>query len=376
MAGVVAEPLSAVCDMTSDEMRVALAGVAAFDGAVVLVPLMQRLALRLGITDLPGTGKIHTSPTPYLGGVAIALGALASSMLAPRLTAEEPAILMGAVLVGLAGLVDDVDHLRPAARVCVEAVAASLVFTFGVHVRIFSAPVDLLLTVGWLVLVANSFNLLDNMDGAASVVACVVGTAIAVAAMLAGQVLVGALAAAVTGACLGFLLYNWHPARIFMGDAGSLFVGFLLGTIALKLRLGGGPVSRTATLVLLVGAALFDTAVVVISRYRSGRPVHVGGTDHTAHRLLRAGLPVPVVLLIMATGAALSAGLGVVISRGAVSVVAVVLPLAGAALVALVALLRLPGYEDDAGPVPVARQVGRRPAKGRRASVPALPNDF
>jgi hypothetical protein len=140
--------------------------------------------------------------------------------------------------------------------------------------------------------------------------------ALAVAAVLGGQVLVGGMAAIVAGSCLGFLLYNWYPARIFMGDAGSLFVGFLLAALALKLRFPVGHLAGAAAVGLLAGLALFDTALVVISRVWHRRPIYLGGTDHTSHRLMRLGMSTPAVgvLLMVVTG--LCGAIGVAVGRG------------------------------------------------------------
>ena len=149
-----------------------------------------------------------------------------------------------------------------------------------------------------LVVLTNSFNLLDNMDSAAGAIAATIATALAVTALLEGQILVGGLAVVVASASLGFLVYNWHPASIFMGDAGSLFLGFLLAVIALKLRTGVGHFPSAVAAVLLVAPAVLDTTLVVISRVRSGRPIYIGGTDHSSHRLMLLGIGPRAVLAV------------------------------------------------------------------------------
>src|SRR5437588_3262416 len=320
-------------------LRVAALGLASFASVAALVPLVRGVALGYGITDRPGNGKIHTAVTPYLGGLAILLTALGVSSFLPEWSAQGVAILVGAAVVGIVGLVDDVRTLGPGPRLAIEAMAASLAFATGARLHLVNDPVDWFITVSWLVVLTNSFNLLDNMDGVAGVVATGTAVALAVAAALGGQVLVGGLAAIVAGSCAGFLLYNWHPARIFLGDAGSLFLGFILASLALKLRFAVGPVGHLVAVILLVAPALFDTTLVVLARWREGRPIYVGGTDHTTHRLLHRGLPTRSVAGVLAAGTALCATLGVAVGRGAVTPwVAAPIVLIGAAL--LLTLLR------------------------------------
>ena len=320
-------------------MRVAVLGIGSFLGVVALTPLARQVALRFGITDRPGHGKLHTKVTPYLGGVAILLTALVASSFLPSWSAQGVGILVGAAVVGLVGLIDDMRMLGPVPRLVTEVAAASLAFATGARVHLVNDPVDWVLTVTWLVILTNAFNLLDNMDGAAGVIASVTAVALTVTAALGGQVLVAGLAAIVAGCCVGFLLYNWHPARIFLGDAGSLFLGFLLASLALELRSTAGHRAVLAAVVLLAGPALFDTTLVVVSRVRAGRSIMVGGTDHTSHRLARMGLATPVVVGMLAVVTAVSCSLGVAVHRGALAPWAVV-PLAMLALIPMAVLLR------------------------------------
>jgi UDP-GlcNAc:undecaprenyl-phosphate GlcNAc-1-phosphate transferase len=200
----------------------------------------------------------------------------------------------------------------------------------------------------WIVVITNSFNLLDNMDAAAGSIASVIAAAIAVTALIEGQVLVGGLAVVIASACLAFLIYNWHPARIFMGDAGSLFLGFMLAVISLKLRMPVPHGASIVAVVLLVGPAVFDTMLVVISRVKHGRPIYIGGTDHTSHRLLLLGIPKVGVTAVLVIGTTMSCTLGVLVGQGVVSPW-VAVPLAGIpAVLALVYLLRMGIYTEDA----------------------------
>lgn len=342
-------------------------GAASFAGGIALVPLVRRVALRYDFVDGPRHDRLSQHATPYLGGVAIAATALVVSPFAPGWELEAGAVVLGALLVGTVGLIDDIRCLGPSSRLAVEVAAAAFAAAAGVRVQLFGGSIDVVLTVVWLVVITNSFNLLDNMDGAAGVIATVTGFALLTAATLEGQWLVAGLAAAVTGAVMGFLVHNWHPARIFMGDAGSLFLGYLLAAIALKLRF---PVSESAAVpavVLLTGPALFDTSLVVISRLRSGRSIFLGGKDHTSHRLLHLGLGIRSVALVLAAACALSTGLGVALGRGALPALPVAAGMSIASVLAVARLLRVPVYEEPALPVPAGALAGG----GRRPLVPA-----
>lgn len=335
--------------MNSQELVMLAVALLAFEAVVALVPLARRVAMAYAITDLPKPGKLHRAATPYLGGIAVAIAVIMPLPFLPGWQKEAAAILLGALLVCTAGLVDDIRTLGPSRRLAVEAAAASIAFAGGARVELVSGPVDLVLTVAFLVLLTNSFNLLDNMDGAMGIIGTTTAAALAAGAALQDQTLVGGLAAMVAGACVGFLVYNWHPAKIFLGDAGSLFIGFLLGAIALKLRFVVESPSRIAAVGLLVGPALFDTALVVVSRLRAARPIYVGGTDHTSHRLLMLGMHTRTVAVVLALGTGACAVLGLSVGRGllpAGPVLAAVVALGG---VALLALLRIPVYDRGAG---------------------------
>ncbi|HVF33138.1 MAG TPA: MraY family glycosyltransferase [Acidimicrobiales bacterium] len=320
--------------------EIAMLGGLALALSAVLVPLARRAALRLGITDRPAAGKHHAVPTPYLGGVAIAV-AVVGVLATQGWTGEVSALVGAALLVSCIGLVDDVRTARPAVRLAVETTAACIVFAAGARVEVFGGPIDLILTVIWLVGLTNAYNFLDNMDACAAAILCVSTTALLAAAALEGQYLVATLASVILGASVGFLLYNWHPARIFLGDAGSLFLGFLVSATALKIRFPTGHLPGFVAVVCIAGPALFDMTLVVISRVRAGRPVYIGGTDHTSHRLLRLGVSTRQVGVLFAVVTAATGSLGVAIGRGAVDWWFVSLPLLVAAAL-LTTLLRLP----------------------------------
>jgi UDP-GlcNAc:undecaprenyl-phosphate GlcNAc-1-phosphate transferase len=336
-----------------DEAQIAIAGASTFVLVAALVPVCRAVALRRGLTDQPSPRKWHGVPTPYLGGVAIACGSVASLLLLAGWRRQGATIVIAAGVISGVGLLDDVRTTTPRLRLVVEAAAAIAVAHAGARIQIFGDPLDLVVTVVFLVVFTNAFNLLDNMDGVAGSVGTATAIALAITALIEHQVLVGGLAVVVASGCLAFLLYNWPPARIFMGDAGSLFVGFLLAVIAVKLRTGVPRFASAVALALLLGAAIFDTALVVISRSRRHRPIFLGGTDHTAHRLRRIGIGPAATTGILVGGAAVSAGTGVGVAEGMVGPVVATLAIGVPASVALVALLRVPVYDDvlPSGPV-------------------------
>ena len=321
-------------------------GAAAFVVVATLVPLCRRIALARGIADQPGPGKAHATATPYLGGVAIALGASSCALFLPRWQGQGAAILGAAILLAALGLVDDLRTVRPIVRLAVEAGAAAVAVSAGARIQLFGEVPDIVLSILWIVVITNAFNLLDNMDGAVGSIVPTIAAALAVTALVQGQVLVGGLAVVVACACLGFLLYNWAPASIFMGDAGSLFLGFLLAVIALKLRTDADHFASAVAVVLLVGPAVFDTALVTTSRLRAHRHIFIGGTDHTSHRLRLLGVPPRAVAGLLIAGTAASAALGTLVAHEIVPAWPAAIGASIVFIVGLVALLRVGTYLD------------------------------
>ncbi len=270
-----------------------------FAGALLFAvggtPLARRLALHLGIIDQPSARKLHKSPRPLLGGVAI-YGACVLALLifedrfrVPQLVS----ILLGATLMSFLGIWDDRWGVRPILKLIGQILAALILILTGVQVQLFSAPVlNVAITVFWVVGITNAFNLLDNMDGLSGGVGAVAAAFFLLLAAMSDQYLVGGLAAAVLGACLGFLKYNFNPSSIFMGDAGSLFLGFMLAALGIKLRFPSRHFIVTWMVpVMVLGLPIFDTTLVVISRLRRGlNPLTTPGKDHVSHRLVRMGL--------------------------------------------------------------------------------------
>ena len=329
--------------------RIVVAGGSAFVVVTALIPLCRRYALAHDITDRPAPGKVHRGATPYLGGVAICVAAVASALALPGWPRGAVAFLAAACLVSIAGLVDDVRGLSARTRIAIEVPAAGLAVAAGARADLFGNWIDIVISVVFLVVMTNAFNLLDNTDGAAGAIGTTIAIALATAALIEGQMLVGGLGVVVAATCIGFLVYNWYPASIFMGDAGSLFLGFILAVIALKLRTGVAHPASALALLLLVGPAVFDTTLVVISRVRAGRPVYVGGTDHSSHRLMLLGLSPVGATVSLVAATTLSAVVGVLVAEGRISAGVTAPVVVVGAAIGLVLMLRVGVYKPARG---------------------------
>jgi UDP-GlcNAc:undecaprenyl-phosphate GlcNAc-1-phosphate transferase len=321
------------------------AAIAALVLADVLSGGLRRLALRHGLTDSPGLRKVHTRPMPYLGGVAITLGTLIPVVvLVPHWDVRLGTLVVaGAVVAGL-GLIDDLRCLNPMSRLVAEGLAATAVVLTGGRFVAFGNWLDLIVTALWIVVITNSFNLLDNMDGAAATVATVVAGFLASAAYLTGQTGLVLLLLALSAGCLGFLIHNWTPARMFMGDAGSLFIGFVLSAAAVLIDLPGGPMSRIAEMLLVTFVATVDTCLVLVSRLRAGRSFLVGGTDHISHRLRRLGMSVRQVTFTLFAATLGPCLCGVLVAEQRVPGVAVAIGAMVVTVALILLLLRVPVY--------------------------------
>ena len=276
--------------------------IALFASLVLVVPV-RSLALRVGMVDLPGPRKVHLKPIPLLGGLAM----YAAVVIAVLFVFSGPAraqivgILIGATLVATVGILDDRGLLHHQVKLFAGMpLAAAILLASGIRAQVFSVLLggrsgdflDAALTVVWVVGITASFSILDHMDGLCAGVAAMASVFFAMLAYLNGQTLVTTLGAAVLGASTGFLRWNFKPAKIFMGDGGAMFLGFLMATLGLKLRLeNSNHLSGWLAPVLILGVTIFDTTLVTISRSRRGLlPFATPGKDHAAHRLSNLGL--------------------------------------------------------------------------------------
>jgi UDP-GlcNAc:undecaprenyl-phosphate GlcNAc-1-phosphate transferase len=278
--------------------------------ATGVTPLVRSAARRLGVMDQPNERKPHIKATPLLGGVAIYLAFIVALILfGDKFYVNQVAgIFIGATLVSFMGLWDDRRGLSPWVKLVGQFLAASVLLLTGVRIALFPLEwLNIAATLLWVVFVTNAMNLLDNMDGLSSGIAAIAAVFFLLFAAMSEQYLVGALAAALVGACVGFLYYNLNPATIFMGDAGSLFLGFTLAAVGIKLRFpDNSPFVTWMVPVFVLAVPLFDTTLVIISRLRRGQnPLTTPGKDHLSHRLARVtGSPREAVLLCYLLGGA------------------------------------------------------------------------
>lgn len=257
----------------------------------VATPLVRRLALNLNFYDTPEQRKLHVTPVPMLGGVAIYIGMVAAVAMggtSPSHYKELMGVLGGATVVTAFGLWDDRHGMKPLVKMLGQAVAAGLLVWSGIQATLFHSQIlNVVLTFFWVIGISNAINFQDNMDGLAAGITTVASAFFFALAVVEELGLVASLAAATVGASVGFLYYNFNPATLFMGDAGSMLLGFILAVLGIKLDFAGRPLSVTWMIpIIILGVPIFDTTLVVISRILRGKHVYQGGKDHTSHRLV------------------------------------------------------------------------------------------
>jgi UDP-GlcNAc:undecaprenyl-phosphate GlcNAc-1-phosphate transferase len=313
--------------MSITAAQFAILGVAAFALTGLLTWPVRALAIRLGAMDAPNMArKTQAEPVPYLGGVAIALGislvtfaALFFSdenelIIERGLTAIIPALFLGAV-----GLIDDLRSLPAWPRLVVQTVVGTLIAlvlvqTGTLGIAFESDVINTLITIFWIVGICNSINFFDNMDGAASGAVAIAALGVFFIAFDRGQVLLSALTIVTAGATIGFLMWNKSPAKIYMGDAGALFLGVIISVATIRLNPGITPAWQSLAIpLMLLAVPLLDTCVAVFSRLARGLSPLTGGKDHLSHRLVRAGLtrPMAAISLWSAAGVCALFALGV-----------------------------------------------------------------
>jgi UDP-GlcNAc:undecaprenyl-phosphate/decaprenyl-phosphate GlcNAc-1-phosphate transferase len=310
-------------------MRIIVASVSTLVLAIVLTALARRVSPRVGLVAAPRRDRWHSKPTPLLGGVAIYLAfVLGSYFFGPRTTGAY-AILAGGTLLVITGLVDDILHIKPYTKLVFQLIAASILVYFGLHLPFVEYRlVNDVLTIFWLVGITNALNLLDNMDGLAGGVTAIACVFLAVTFHLNGQLPEAVLPAMLGAAALGFLVFNFNPASIFMGDSGSMFLGFLLSGTALLSDTGRlrNLTSVLLTPVLILMIPIFDTCIVTVTRKLSGRPISQGGRDHTSHRLVALGVSERRAVLFLYLFAAVSGALALMVRSMSTTVMLALVP--------------------------------------------------
>lgn len=270
----------------------------------LLVPILRKVAFRFSIYDIPNQAhKTHQEKIPYLGGLAIAIPVSILAFLGPFFLVESSdyqirviIALAPSILLALVGLWDDIKNLSAKSRFITQSILAIVIVFYlrelGIGVQIFDSwLVNLLLSALWLVGITNAFNFFDNLDGGAAGITLISASTLALLAFLDSQYLISSLSLALAGASLGFLYWNRNPARIYLGDSGALFIGFLLGVSLLQYEPSvQNHFASALTPIFILALPIIDTSVAVISRISRGVSVFHGGQDHLSHRLIHLGI--------------------------------------------------------------------------------------
>ncbi|HPF21367.1 MAG TPA: MraY family glycosyltransferase [Syntrophomonas sp.] len=286
----------------------ALILVSAFVIAYFSTPLVIRLAHRLGAIDQPDKRKVHQTAMPRMGGLAIFFAFMICVLLGVKVSGPYVGIVIGAVIIFIIGILDDVYQLSAWIKLAGQIIATAVAVYFGVVIHFVSNPFDGMLALGylsipltflWIVGITNAINLIDGLDGLAAGVAGIAGMTMGIVALMQGQMETAIIAFALVAAIMGFLPYNFHPARTFMGDCGSNFLGFVLGCLAVT-----GVAKSTALIslvipIVILGIPIFDTFFAIFRRIYKKTPIFMPDKDHLHHRLLKLGYSHQTTVLII-----------------------------------------------------------------------------
>jgi UDP-GlcNAc:undecaprenyl-phosphate GlcNAc-1-phosphate transferase len=293
-----------------------------FGLSAFLTPCVIWISRRTGFMAQPREDRWHRHPTALLGGIALFLSFMLPNLFLREISSPMLILTLGASAMFLLGLIDDLHELSPQSKFIGQLIISALIVAGGVRIQGLSPAVSIIVTLFWFVAITNAVNILDNMDGLAAGISFIAACSLWVYSQLGGPILLGLPAMLLAGATAGFWIYNFNPAKIFMGDCGSLFLGFLLAGLTVKGTwtsglpdpAGGGYTGVTSlVLVLVVPVAvliipLFDTALVSFTRVQTGRPISKGGRDHTSHRMVLLGYSEKrTVLTLMAWAGGISA---------------------------------------------------------------------
>jgi len=341
------------------------AAVIAFLVSYLLTPGTASLARRWGILDHPDTGggrKQHGAATPYLGGIAIAVGFIAGGTLMAGATGGLPEtyVLGFAIALSLAvvGVADDIRPLPRTVKLVAQLAAALGAYGLGFRVSAFPwEALNVIVTIVWILGITNAFNLLDNMDGLTAGLAAIGAIAFAVMGVIAGPDAIAISGAALAGASLGFLSHNRHPAKVFMGDAGSLLLGFSLALLGVRLEFDNLTEVTFLVPVVVLGLPILDTTLVVGTRLAARRSPFTGARDHVSHRLVRMGLPVRTAVGLLYWVAVCLGWLGLVITRSNTQVAWMLLGFVIAVgLFFLTFLVKIPADDSESKPIAAVQE--------------------
>ncbi len=315
-----------------------LALVVAFVASILLTPLVKRLAYRLGAVDKPNYRKVHDHVMPRLGGLAIFVAFLIGVVILRPMDESMIAILIGSFVIIVTGVLDDMYEISPKAKLLGQTLAAAIVIFFGdIQIEFINLPfggelnfgyLSIPLTLIWIIGITNAINLIDGLDGLAAGVSTIALLTLAAMAAIMGNVFVLAIALLLAASSSGFLFYNFHPAKIFMGDTGSLFLGFMISVLAL---LGFKNVAFVSLVIpiIMLGVPISDTFFAIVRRLLNKQPPFSPDKSHLHHRLMSIGFTHRQTVLII-YGIAAMFGLAAIIFSmaklwGAILLIAVLL---------------------------------------------------
>ncbi len=284
----------------------------AFAVSFVATPFAIKLAPKIGAMDIPkDQRRMHTRPMPRFGGMSMFLGTEIALLVFLHSDPKVLVIVLGGVCIYAVGVIDDLRGLAPKLKFALQIAAAVIVYIGGIQIEFVKNPFDeeayiffpgwlsFLITVLWVVGITNTVNLIDGLDGLAAGVAAIASMCISYTAVLSGQYEVGLAMLAVSGGALGFLPFNFHPAKIFMGDSGSLYLGFMIAVVSILGSTKGATLIATIVPFLVLGLPIFDTIFAIIRRWVNGYPIMRADKGHIHHRIMATGMGQRRTVLIM-----------------------------------------------------------------------------
>ncbi|QZY55511.1 glycosyltransferase family 4 protein [Crassaminicella profunda] len=275
-----------------------------------MTPLAKKLAYKVGAIDVPkDERRVHKKPIPRMGGLAIYLGVIGSILLllpymdlSVDMLKQIKGILIGGTIIVLMGIVDDINPLSAKVKLAGQILSAAVAVYCGVKIQVLNVPfidyqfnveylgLSIPVTIFWIVGITNTLNLIDGLDGLAAGVATIAAVSLSYVGFMNESYIAAMMTLAIAGACLGFLPYNFNPAKIFMGDTGSLFLGYMLATISVFGLTKGAVAIATIVPVLALGLPIFDTTFAILRRMLNGRPIMEPDKGHLHHKLLSTGM--------------------------------------------------------------------------------------
>ncbi len=280
--------------------------------AFITTPVVRRFAIKIGAVDIPKDNRrMHKAPMPYLGGVAIYLAVIITVLVFAPLTRENIAIILGGTIIAISGVIDDIKDLSPRKKILFQLAAGIVLLIGGIKVEFFTNPfasgntivnlglLSIPITLFWVVGITNTVNLIDGLDGLAAGVSMISSLSLMFVANKFGNSEISLIAAILAGACLGFLPYNFNPAKIFMGDTGALFLGFMLSAISVEGVMKSAATIAIVVPVLILGIPIFDTAFAICRRLLNGQSISSADKGHLHHRLLETGLSQKSTVLVL-----------------------------------------------------------------------------